>query len=61
MNDAFVHWGYCFELHAGEIRLDRMIFVIKVLDEACRVTLMTAATPEVLRLRRRLHREAPAR
>ena len=39
LNNAFVEWRYCYETNrTNEIRFDRMIFVMKVLDEACRAS-----------------------
>jgi hypothetical protein len=37
LNNAFVEWRYCYEKgKTNQIRIDRMIFVMKVLHEACR-------------------------
>lgn len=37
LNNAFVEWRYCYEKYrTNEIHIDRMIFVMKVLHEACR-------------------------
>jgi hypothetical protein len=42
MNNAFVEWRYCYEKYrTSGIHIDRMIFVLKVLHEACR----SAETP----------------
>jgi hypothetical protein len=36
LNNAFVEWRYCYEKYrTNEIQIDRMIFVMKVLHEAC--------------------------
>ncbi len=36
LSDAFVEWRYCYEKNqTKEVRFDRVIFVMKVLHEAC--------------------------
>jgi HEPN domain-containing protein len=44
LSNAFVDWRYLHEkMHAGAIRIDRAIFVMKVMDEACRKSIASQA------------------